>query len=115
MAKSSEIDLTEILNEYKGDVHKLVEEAQYDVADKAVETLKATSPHKTGKYARGWSRKRDGRAVTVYNRTDYQLTHLLENGHLNRDGSRTPAQPHIAPVEQQVIDDFTQAVERGLE
>lgn len=69
---------------------------------------KQTSGSHAGQYARGWRSKTevggDGHITgTVYNATDYQLTHLLEKGHelfyLGVDtGHRTRAYPHIEPA-----------------
>jgi len=40
----------------------------------------------------------EGLAGPIYNKPHYRLTHLLEDGHLNRDGSRTEGKPHIEPA-----------------
>lgn len=52
------------------------------------------------KYNKGWTVKKTKRDKTaqIHNATDYQLTHLLEKGHALRQGGRTRAFPHIAPV-----------------
>lgn len=64
-----------------------------------VKELKATSPVNTGKYAKSWKYKVEGTLtgskLIVYN-SKSPMTHLLENGHLTRDGiSRTKPNPHI--------------------
>ena len=48
---------------------------------------------------------------TIYNGTSYQLTHLLENGHLTRNGKKVPAIKHIEPVEQKCIKEYQKNVE----
>lgn len=65
--------------------------------------VKEYSPKRTGAYRKGWRVKKfvDSRnqvSMTVYNKPHYRLTHLLEDGHLNRDGSRTEGKPHIEPA-----------------
>lgn len=72
-------------------------------AKACVAELQVTSPEMTGSYKKGWRVKNvhedalDIR-LQVHNKTDYQLTHLLEDGHANVDGGRTPGQPHIGPA-----------------
>ncbi|PFF14561.1 hypothetical protein CN332_32090, partial [Bacillus thuringiensis] len=44
-----------------------------------------------------------------------QLTHLLENGHAKVGGGRVPAQVHILPVEQYVIDELPRRIERAVQ
>lgn len=67
--------------------------------------VKEYSPKRTGAYRKGWRVKKfvDSRnqvTMTIYNKPHYRLTHLLEDGHLNRDGSRTEGKPHIEPAAQ---------------
>ena len=51
----------------------------------------------------------------IYNKTDYQLTHLLEKSHLTRNGGKTTPQVHIAPVEEQCIREFEDKITRKIE
>ena len=73
------------LAKYGDDVSEMLEAETKSIARKTVSTLKGSAPS-GGSYARGWSHKaQKGGAYklsdTVYNRTDYQLTHLLEKPH----------------------------------
>lgn len=82
-----------------------------EVGKEAVKKLKATSPvnpkgKHSGRYAKGWTYDKKayrGRAVgVVRNKTDPQLTHLLEYGHpLVRNGKvvgNVEEKEHIRPV-----------------
>ena len=104
-------------------VDNVVDEAAKKVSKDAVKTLKATSPKKAngdnaGRYAKGWAVKKVGKKSVIYNKTDYQLTHLLENGHdVIVNGKKVghyAGQVHIAPVEKQVIEQMTEEVEKGI-
>lgn len=97
------------LEAYSDEVISEMQDAAIDAADCCVEQLRATSPELTGEYAKGWefeitSATNTGIRVKVHNATDWQLTHLLENGHANAHGGRTPAHPHIAAAAEQAAD-----------
>lgn len=108
-------EIVKALQQYTGDVEKAIDEAKKEVAEKAVETLKATSPKgATGKYAKGWDAKDVNGKQVIYNKTDYQLTHLLEYGHAKRNGGRVAGKPHIRPVEEQSANDYLEAVKKVI-
>ena len=107
--------IVKALAEYTDEVEKGLEIEKKTVAEKAVQALKATSPKgATGDYAKGWTTSNIKGKQVVHNKTDYQLTHLLEYGHAKRNGGRVAAKPHIRPVEEEVIKDFTEGVEKVI-
>ena len=106
MAKT--IDLTtqvnQLLKEYGDEVNKVVDEVLPQVAKETVEMLKATSPRRTGKYARSWliqnwKNSQHYTGVTIHNSRG-ELTHLLEFGHAKQNGGRVQAEPHIDPANE---------------
>lgn len=111
---ASSIDLSDILNGYVKEVREGLDKSKDKIAKEAVSQLHTSSPKKTGKYAADWSVKNEGSKRIVYNRKHYQVTHLLENGHANRDGSRTSAQVHIKPVDDYVADKFQNEVKQVI-
>lgn len=111
-------EVDDIIREYADDVEAKTDKLSVQFAKIAKSELQSTSPKKTGHYAKGWAYKKTStknkKSTTVHNKTDYQLTHLLENGHAKRNGGRVPGIPHIAPVEEEVCNDFVNALEREL-
>ncbi|MFP3721336.1 HK97 gp10 family phage protein [Niallia circulans] len=103
------------LNIYTNEVKQKVKVNQEELGKEAVKELKKKSPERRPRYKKGWRLKKEKDRVIVHNATDYQLTHLLEKGHANRDGGRTPPQVHIAPVEEKVVDEYIKRVERDIE
>ena len=106
-------EITRALQQYTNEVQGEIEVASEEVATESVNKLKQTSPKRTGKYAKGWTKKKQGNGWVVHNRRG-QITHLLEKGHVKRSGGRVAARVHIAPVEQKAIDDFLKRVEKAV-
>lgn len=111
-------DLTnEIMRElqrYTNLIEEEVEIAKNEVSEELVQELKQTSPEDTGDYRKGWRVKKVGDINVVHNKTDYQLTHLLENGHVKSGGGRVSAKVHIRPAEEKAISEFLNKVEQAL-
>lgn len=94
----------------------------YKYSNKCQQIVKALSPNgirKSKKYRDGWvvdlSEDRNGVVIAkIWNKDNYQLTHLLENGHLivnKRNGTGwASAKPHIEMAYQQVREPFIQAM-----
>lgn len=110
--KDLTIELTKALEEYTTEVEEGIKEASKEIADEAVKELRATSPKNTGKYSKGWTKKKEGDGYIIYNKNKPGLTHLLEHGHAKRGGGRVSGIPHIRPVEQSIIKEFEQTVEQ---
>ncbi|MDU4479353.1 HK97 gp10 family phage protein [Clostridium sp.] len=108
-------EIVKTLAEYTNEVTEGIEKKKEDVAEKAVKRLRETSPKgTTGSYAKGWRASDINGKKVVHNKTDYQKTHLLEYGHAKVNGGRVAAKPHIRPVEEQAIKEFTEGVEKVI-
>lgn len=79
----------------------------------------AISPSRQpGAYKAGWTalKKELGQQVTVrvYNKTNYQIAHLLELGHRNRNGTFTQGKAHIKPAEDKGRQELNSEIDRIL-
>lgn len=135
MAETLTVQMDKILDEYSNRVQNVTNVAIARVSRECVKKLRDTSPRKTGDYARGWSVKKmtpknGGKIaeIVVHNKTEYRLTHLLENKRLiaNRDhqgnyqtyGDTSPGHGqhiHIKPVEEWANEELPIEIERELE
>lgn len=109
MAKTSVTDLAEAiakeLEQYSQDVTDGLKKEVKQVAKECKLEIQQKSPVLTGDYKKGWRDQVEYESgqdirVVVRNKTDYQLTHLLENGHAKVNGGRVQGKPHIRPAEQ---------------
>ena len=125
MAKTESIELqmAEILDSVSKDVKGVYETDSKQVAKETAQMLKNTSPkgspHKR-KYAEGWKvSKQRGGDLVVHNATNYQLTHLLENGHriVNKKGEfgRVNGIKHIAPAEEWASEELPRRIMEDLD
>lgn len=118
-----------ILEETSAEIKAKVDKYGEEIAKNGVKELKKKSPrytgnktldNKPGSYAKSWTYEQRYQKITgnssyeIYNRSHYRLTHLLENGHVNRDGSRTRKFVHIEPVNEKVCKDYERKVESAL-
>lgn len=128
MSKTIKIDelsetVMDYLENYREDIQEDVEEVTDIVTRKAKDELRQISPRRKGSrsnpYYKGWSVKIQKRGKlkyhkVIWNKTNYQLTHLLEFGHATRNGGRTKAIPHIQPVEQKYNVEFVDLLEQRI-
>lgn len=104
--------LTSAVQQFSEDVQEEVFDGLKKIGKETVKKVKENSPVYTGnskkikpeEYKKGWrctvEEERGAIQVTVHNKK-YQLVHLLENGHLNRDGTtRARAFPHVKQAEE---------------
>lgn len=101
------------LESYSRLVQEEVDKASDDVTKEAVQEIKSASPVKTGKYAAGWTRKKVPGGYIIHNRTQYQLTHLLEHGHAKASGGRVSGRVHIRPAEERAVRKFEERIEKA--
>ena len=123
---SSEFDVTAVVTALNRECNNTVEEVDkaiteagraaldYLLENSPVDTSKSAKLHirggklkgSSGLYRKGWRMKtytENGvKAVKVYNETCYQLTHLLEFGHLAKNGKFVKPVPHIKQAEELV-------------
>ena len=107
------------LSEYSDGVGEAVSEAVEKVTNSTLKEVRSTSPILTGDYRKGWRSRvvtsAKGRHVKeIYNKTDYQLTHLLEKGHKNISGGQVAAIPHIKPAEEKAAKELEDLIKEAI-
>lgn len=105
------------LQRYGNAVKEEIEHAADDVTKESVKNLKKAGgfDDQSGDYRKGWTRKKVNGGWVIHNKK-YQLTHLLEKGHVIDGGTgRSRKFPHIEPEEQQAISKFTDRIERAIQ
>ncbi len=121
--------MKKILKEYGQEVEQFMQEEAEGTIRNAVQKLKqkkrfAAGSNAKGEYARGWSstivHSRMGIKAVAFNKKHAQLTHLLENGHVSKNGTgrvygEVRAYPHIAQINDEAQEEFVKGIERRIQ
>ena len=127
MARKTPLDqmadaISSILDEYKDSIDENVGEIVTQLGRKGAQALKKESrqafPKGTGEYAKGWKsqveRGRVNTTAVIYNEHP-ALPHLLEYGHVTRNGTdriygEVQGREHIEPVADNLAETFEREV-----
>ena len=93
------------LTEYAELSDSAMKKAVRQTAASVKKEISANAPTRTGKYAKSWTTKKMAEnshklEMVVHSKDRYQIAHLLEKGHVKRNGGRVEGKPHIAPAEE---------------
>lgn len=114
-------EIKKTLDTYDQKLTTELNKAFKELAEDVQGELKQGKPYhnRTGQYAANFAvtNRKNSTSVagaetyTVYNKKHYQITHLLEFGHLTRHGQRAAAFPHW----QTALDNSNKNVERAVQ
>lgn len=114
-------EIERILREYGIQTQAAIDEATKVLSKKGAQAVRAQAKSTfggSGDYAKGWTSRWEGGRVSaqgvIYNHDIPGLPHLLENGHANRGGGRTPGRMHIKNVEEKIVKEFEQKVKNAI-
>lgn len=130
--KSNEfsVAVSHILSDYATDVQEAVAQAVEETGERALKIVRAKSPVRKGKgggkYKKGWKKKIEHAGifstqsrVIIYNKDEYRLVHLLENGHQivnkGRVSGRVEGIPHVRPAYEEAERLLPELTARAIE
>ncbi len=107
------------LEDYSTAITNAVNEQTEKAANQLKKDIAADSPVKTGKQKKSWRVTKEKVAgldlKAIVHSTDYRKVHLLENGHLTRDGvTRTKPIRYVSTNEEKIIKQYEQAVATAI-
>ena len=113
-------EIVKVLSAYTEELAEGIKQDARDVSKDLIKNLKRDSPKNTGEYAKGWRIKveedtRDRIQLRAYNAKKHWITHLLENGHVKRNGGRVPGIKHNQKNEHEAIEELESRVERRIQ
>lgn len=111
--------IEEILDEFEDGTIRATHEIVKKVAADGARAINSQAAGAVGgsKYKRSWTSKTDntrlGASAVIYSKLP-GLPHLLEHGHATRNGGRTAARVHIAPVVEKINQSLIHDIEVKL-
>ena len=108
-----------ILNEYADGVTTGVKDAVKKTTKDGAKMVKQEAVKKfdNGPYAKSWTFKyesdRLGSSGIIYSKKS-SLPHLLENGHMLRNGRFWQGKPHISIAEEKIVEEFEEEVIKSI-
>lgn len=113
----SELDeaLEEVLDNYATDLRSAINADTEAAAQRLKKAISAEAPVKTGKQKKSWRITKEYLGgvdlKTVVHSTDYRKVHLLENGHVTRNGlTRTKPTYYVSRNAERIIQEYEQMV-----
>ena len=107
--------LSRVLDNYATDLREAINADTEAAAQKLRKAIAADAPVGTGKQKKSWKISREYLGgidlKTIIHSSDYRKVHLLENGHLTRNGvTRTKATYYVSRNTEQVLDEYEKIV-----
>lgn len=104
--------ISDIMNDYSTDVRETVNTEIDKAAKELKKSISADAPvGSTGKQKKSWRVTKEklagGDIKAIVHSTDYRKVHLLENGHVTRNGiTRTKPIHYVSKNEQELVEKF---------
>lgn len=104
-----------VLDNYATDLREAINADTEAAAQKLRKAIQAEAPVKTGKQKKSWRIAKEYLGgvdlKTVVHSTDYRKVHLLENGHVTRNGvTRTRATYYVSINADRIIKEYEEQV-----
>ena len=113
----SELDeaLSDVLTNYATDLREAINADTEAAAQRLKKAISADAPVKSGKQKRSWRIAKEYLGgvdlKTVVHSTDYRKVHLLENGHVTRNGTtRTKPTYYVSSNAERIIKEYEEQV-----
>jgi len=112
------------LKKYTKEVEEGLASVSKELAKNAAKELKNVSAStfntvQDKPYSEGWTAKNESvrhhARWVIHNKNKPGLAHLLEHGHAQVNGDRTPGRIHIKPIEEKLIKDYEDNVKAIIE
>ena len=113
----SELDeaLTDVLTNYATDLREAINADTEAAAQRLKKAISADAPVKSGKQKKSWRIAKEYLGgvdlKTVVHSTDFRKVHLLENGHVTRNGmTRTKPTYYVSSNAEKIIKEYEEQV-----